>query len=137
MKYTYRTVLGLVTIEVDEKWHGLLEQLDTEEANANRRHIRNDHKYAPGTPISLNTVDESAEIPCKPRNIPDMAGIINDLRTALERLTHMQRFCFIETELGGRTQQSVADELGIAQKNVNKHIKAARKKIKIFFTEGV
>jgi RNA polymerase sigma factor (sigma-70 family) len=67
----------------------------------------------------------------------DNADFNIDLEAALMMLTESQKFCFVSVKLNGRTQQSVAAELGIRQPNVFKHIKKAEEKLKIFFTSRV
>ena len=126
MKYEYTTSTGTVSIEVDEKFHDLLVAMDNEEKNSNRKHSR---RY----PISLENCEYEGEW------FEDKNNPINDTEAAVQweqasaALTDLQRLCFVETCLNGRTQQSVADELGIAQQVVDRHIKAAKKKLKTFF----
>jgi len=50
MHYEYTTATGPVAIEVDEQYYNLLDELDIEEKNSNRKHSRRH-------PISLNDVD--------------------------------------------------------------------------------
>ena len=63
----------------------------------------------------------------------DEAEFNIDLEAALSKLTDQQRACFVEVVLNGKTQQTVADELGIKQQVVDKHIRAAKKKLKNYF----
>jgi len=102
-----------------------------------RRHTRPDHKYAPGKPVSLDAVNiNSSQISVGNDELCDSEVSI-DLEIAVLTLTELQRFCFAEVVLGERTQQSVADDLGITQQVVDKHIRAAKKKLKIFFADRV
>ena len=126
MKYEYITSTGNVAIEVDEQFYDLLVTADREEYNSNRKHRR---RY----PISLENCAYEGEW------FEDKDNPINDTETAIQwkqtsvALTELQRFCFVEVCLDGRTQQSVADELGIRQQVVDRHIKAAKKKLKVLF----
>ena len=101
-----------------------------------RKHIRPDHKYAPGMPVAIDAVDPDGTWISGGYGGLDNAEFAIDLETALSTLTELQRFCFVEVMLSDRTQQSIADELGIKQQVVDKHIRAAKKKLKIFFKES-
>ena len=99
-----------------------------------RKHIRPDHKYAPGSPVSFETADSFGSLIGS-----DCAGLseveINyDLNAALAKLTPLQRSCFIESKLNGMTQQEIADKLGVSQQCVLKHINAAKKKLQKVFS---
>jgi RNA polymerase sigma factor (sigma-70 family) len=98
-----------------------------------RKYTRADHKYAPGSLIltDMDTVDNE-RVNGGQSEFTD-ADSKMDFETALLSLTESQKFCFVSVALNGRTQQSVADELGIRQQNVDKHIRAARKKLKKYF----
>ena len=101
-----------------------------------RKRSRPDHKYAPGTPIAIDTADpESAWISGGRNGLDDVESGI-DLEAALLKLTELQRFCFAEVALNKRTQQSVADELRIKQQVVDRHVKTAKNKLKKFLRIG-
>ena len=126
MKYEYKGTTGTTEIEVDEHFYDLLVAMDDEEKNSNRRHGRNN-------PISLENCEyEGAwfENKCDPIKESETAV---QWEQAKASLTELQRFCFVEVCLNGRIQQSVADELGVTQQAVDKHIRNARKKLKTFF----
>ena len=98
-----------------------------------RKRVRPDHKYAPGIPAIIDTVDpEGAWISSGRGGLDDVEFNI-DLEAALSTLTKSQRFCFVEVILNNRTQQEIAAELGIAQPNVFKHVNNSKKKLKNFF----
>jgi len=98
-----------------------------------RKHTRPDHKYAPGKPVAIDMVDPHGDWISGGHGDLDDVEFSIDFKTALTTLTELQRFCFVEVALNGRTQQSVADELGIKQQVVDRHIRAAKKKIKNIF----
>ncbi len=100
---------------------------------AERGHIRPDHKYAPGTPVAIDAVDPDGVWVSGGHGGLDEVEFNIDLDKALSELTHLQRVCFVEVELRKRTQQSVARGLGVKQQVVDRHIRAAKKKLKIFF----
>ena len=102
-----------------------------------RKHVRPDRKYAPGTPAAIDTVDPDGAWISGGRGGLDDAEFNIDFEAAMSSLTELQRFCFVEVALNDRTQQSVADELKIKQQVVDKHIRAAKKKLKIFFSGRV
>jgi len=98
------------------------------EKRADRKHKR-PHKYT-GLPVSL---DEAAEEAIG--GVDDYDEIESEMVTdeALSTLTDLQRFCFVEVCLNGRTLQSVATELGVAFQTVDRHTKAAKKNLKKYF----
>jgi len=126
MKYEYITSTGKTEIEVDEQFYELLVAMDKEEYNSDRRHSR---KH----PLPLGDSEYEGDW------LEDTRDRISETETrmlfeqAADALTGPQRICFAEVCLYGRTQKSVADELGVAQQTVDRHIRAARKKLKKFF----
>jgi RNA polymerase sigma factor (sigma-70 family) len=98
-----------------------------------RKHTRPDHKYAPGAPVAIDTVDPNNAWISDGRSGMDETEFKIDLEAALSKLTPQQRICFVEVVLRERTQQAIADELGITQQGVVNHIKAAKKKLKNYF----
>jgi RNA polymerase sigma factor (sigma-70 family) len=98
-----------------------------------RKHTRPDHKYAPGTPAAIDAVDPDGAWISGGRGGLDETEFNIDFDAALLSLTELQRFCFVEVEMNGWTQQSVADECGITRQMVDKHLKAAKKKLKNYF----
>ena len=99
-----------------------------------RKFIRTDHKYCPGAPLSIDAADPDGAWISGGRGELDNVEFGIDFDSALSKLTEAQRFCFIEVALNGRTQQSVADDLKVTQQMVDKHLRAAGKKLKIFFS---
>ena len=98
-----------------------------------RKHTRPDRKYAPGTPVAIDAIDpEGAWISGGCGGFDDVEFDI-DLKAALSQLTESQRFCFVEIVMNNRTQQSVANDLRVKQQVVDRHTKAAKKKLQIFF----
>jgi DNA-directed RNA polymerase specialized sigma24 family protein len=88
-----------------------------------------------GAQASIHEVDPDGD-----RIVGDDGGLSDvefqiDLALALSTLTQMQRICFVEVEINGRTQRSVANGLGITQQAVNRHLRAAKQKLKIFFRD--
>jgi hypothetical protein len=99
-----------------------------------RKHTRADRKYSPGTPVAVDTVDPDGAWISGGRGGLDDADFSVDLENALSTLTELQRFCFVEVEMNGRTQQSVADELGKSREDVKYAIGAAKKNLRKFFS---
>jgi len=100
---------------------------------AERKHTRSDHKYAPGSPVAIDTVDPDGAWISGGRGGIDETEFSIDFESALLTLTELQRYCFVSVEQQGMTQQAVADYCGITQQAVGKHINAARKKLKKYF----
>ena len=98
-----------------------------------RKHTRPDRKYAPGAPIAIDAVDPSGAWISGGRSGLDDAEFGIDLDSALLLLTDLQRVCFVEVKLNGRTQSDIADELGISRESVKQAINGALKKLKKYF----
>jgi len=98
------------------------------EKRADRKHKR-PHKYT-GLPVSLDEAAEEAV-----GGVDDYAEIESEMVTdeALSTLTDLQRFCFVEVCLNGRTQDDVAGELGKSRRTIRDAIEAARKNLKKYF----
>ena len=101
---------------------------------AERKHIRPDHKYAPGTPIAIDTVDpEGTWINTDCSGLDDIEFNI-DLEAVLSTLTELQRVSFIEVRLHGQTQADVARILNVSRESVKQAIRGALKKLKKYFS---
>jgi hypothetical protein len=100
---------------------------------AERKHTRTDHKYCPGAPISIEGADpEGVWIPDKRHDLSDVETQF-DMERALSVLTELQRFCFIEICLNGRTCRDVASERGKHYTTIAETARLAKEKIKKFF----
>jgi DNA-directed RNA polymerase specialized sigma24 family protein len=97
------------------------------EKRADRKHGR-PHKYS-GLPVSIEEMAGCGAEAADSRDYFGEAEAAIIAEQMLAALTGLQRRCFAEVCLNGRTQQSVADELGVAQQVVGRHIKAAQKKL--------
>jgi len=97
------------------------------EKRAERKHTRA-HKYT-GIPVSYEGVTESGE------QIADYSVDLThlelgiDLAQALASLTDIQRQCFIEVCVYGKTQREMAAQLGKSKNTVAQAINGARKKL--------
>lgn len=98
-----------------------------------RKPIRTDRKYAVGDVASLE------ELECDGKqcavNVDEIGSVelSVDLKRALSELTNLQRYCFVEVMLNGRTQASVALDIGKSRATVQYAIDAARKNLKKYF----
>ena len=99
-----------------------------------RKHMRPDRKYAFGSPVAVNLIDPNGVWISGGRGGLDEVDVVLDLMLALSLLTEMQRVCFIEARLIGRTQAEVANNLGISRDSVKQAVAGALKKLKPFFT---
>lgn len=126
MKYEYKTTTGNIAIEVDEQFHELLVAMDNEEKNSNRKHSR---RY----PVSLENCEYEGEwFKDKHDAIHETESGI-DMEQALAALTEIQRICFTEVCLSGKSQRDIAAKLGKSKFAVTQAIGGARKKLKNFF----
>ena len=131
--YRYDTATGSEVIELDEKWLALLSEADTAETNANRKHTRSDHKYAPGKPISLETLDCNGEwFSDNSESIKNMEFSM-DLEQAMAKLTKLQRRYVTEVLINGHSYAELARQDNISEAAIRKHVKLAVPKIKKYF----
>ena len=131
--YTYNTATGPVSIEVDEKWRQFLMEADAAEANNNRCHTRADHKYAPGEPVSLDSLEYEGEWFADRSGNIESAEFSADLERALETLTDLQRRYFVMARLEGYSYAEIARIFGKTEATVRGALKAADRKMKLFF----
>jgi len=97
-----------------------------------RKQKRPDHKYAPGTPWSIEILNCEGEW-FRDNAADDLmlnAEAAADIESALSRLTELQMKCFKKVRLDGRTQADVADELGVSRESVKQAIEGALKKLR-------
>lgn len=57
MKIQYRSVTGIIEIEIDEEWGNRVLELDRADYNSDRRDHRTDHKYHRGTTITVEDAE--------------------------------------------------------------------------------
>ena len=136
MQYIYKTATGKVIVELDESWHDILDTEDRHEFNQERRHRRNDHKYARGTPILMGA-EESAD-DWLVFSIDERLKAVElkvDLEMALKTLSALQRRYFVLNRMWGYTTSEIARLEGKAQPSIFKAISSAEKKIKNFMRQ--
>jgi RNA polymerase sigma factor (sigma-70 family) len=134
--YTYDTATGPVTIELDEKWAAYLTKADAEGVNANRRHTRPDHKYAPGAPVSLDSLEYDGDWLADQNDGIALAELSIDLERAMASLTDLQRRYVSEVYLCGCSYAELARKDSISEAAVRKHVKLAITKLKNYFVDG-
>ena len=131
--YTYETVTGPVTIEVDEHWYNALLEFDAEETNNDRSHSRADHKYAPGEPVSLESLEYEGESLADSNDDISLVELKVDLERALVTVTPLQRRYYVMSRLHGYSVAEVARLHGKDRTTIREAVKAADKKVKKFF----
>jgi RNA polymerase sigma factor (sigma-70 family) len=132
--YTYETATGSITIEIDEEWATRLTDADTDEANANRRHTRPDHKYAPGEPVSLDSLEYDGEWFTDRGDGIEAIELSVDMERALATLTGLQRRYVTLAVLRGHSYAELARKDNISEAAIRKHIKLAMPKLKKYFS---
>ena len=131
MKYTYETLDGSIAIEVDEKWHEWLSEADKLERNQERKHHRADHKYACGTPLSLDALTHAEDWLVLHTTTSYAAVELKiDLEIALETLTELQRRYFILSRMHGYSYSEIARSEGKSRMSICETVLAAEGKIK-------
>lgn len=105
--------------------------LDMLEKHIGRKHVRT-HKYT-GIPVSYESIFEHGEQVADHTDVFNKIELDLDLSQALKVLTDIQRRCFIDVCIIGKTQRDVAKELKKSKTVVSQAINGARKKLKNFF----
>ena len=131
--YTYETLTGPVTIEVDEYWHKLLLEADEEEENNDRAHTRSDHKYAPGAPVSLESLEYESKSLADPNNYIAAVELAVDLNNALKTLTPLQERYYILHHLQDIPCAEIARREGKSTVAIFKLVRKAERKVKKYF----
>ena len=131
--YTYESVTGPITIEIDEQWCALLLDTDISDINAERRHTRADHKYALGAPISISELTNvGIDIPDRQSSFTDMELDI-DLERALSTLTELQRRYFVLSHVHGYSTAEIARIYNKDKSTIREALKTVNTKLKMFF----
>ena len=132
--YTYDSVTGPVTIEVDEDWEKILRAEDAADINAKRKHTRPDHKYAGGAPLSLEGLFyEGSWLADRRGGISD-AEFMMDLERAMQMLTPLQQRYAEQVLIHGCSYVELARADGVSERAVRKHIELAVPKLKKYFS---
>ena len=133
MKYIYKTATGNVIVELDESWHEILSTEDRDEFNQERRHTRNDHKYARGTPILMGA-QESADdwLVFSMDESLKAVELKVDLEIALKALTPLQRRYFVLNRMWGYSYAEIGGFEGKSKMTICGIVLAAERKIKNF-----
>jgi len=129
MKYVYFTATERCEIEVDEQYYDILQAMDKEEYNSDRKHSR---RY----PLSLSSTDYDGDW------IADGTDILGDLSAAEDReqfylalseLTQDQQALVARVFIKNEKIMDVAQSLGVSQSAVSHQLQTIRKKLKKVF----
>jgi len=130
MNYIYKTVMGNHEIEVDEQLYNILDALDREEHNADRKYYRHN-------PISLSCID------CDGKWMDDGSDILGDLvdeeaaRNILSCLTEQQQYRIKKCCLDGWTFTDLAIKEGVSEDAIRYAVERAKKRIKILLKQAI
>ena len=135
MKYVYITVKGENEIEVDERFHDILFEMDTQEQRSNDKHARPHHDRPRN--ISLDSVDYEGEW------FDDGTDILGDLvrtesyerfRSALMKLTPGQRDLIDRVYVKNEKIIDIAQEAGVSHVAIQNRLNKIRAQLKKFFS---
>lgn len=101
------------------------------EENIERRHYRA-HKYT-GIPVSVEDLSGKGELVADDIDYSGNIEFEFDLERVLCSLTDLQRYCFVEVSIKGKTQMEVAKELNKSRAVVAQAIEGAKKKLKKYY----
>lgn len=135
LKYTYGTVTGTTTIEVEEEWVTILEDEDRREYNNDhketRRHesLYKTEEYGDRYATADNT--EGALIATE--EAEEKAQQLRTLRDAIKQLTKDQQDLVNKVILGDMTISAYAKQVGISQPAATQRRQTIMRKLKKFF----
>jgi DNA-binding CsgD family transcriptional regulator len=98
-----------------------------------RARFRTDHKYAPGAPVAIDTVDPDGAWISGGRGGLDSVEYSVDLERAMASLTDLQRRYFTLNRLEGYGYAEIARRDGKERSTIKRLVAAAEKKIKKYF----
>ena len=131
MKYLYKSENGNVEIEVDERYHEILMEMDREEERSNSKHERPRHDRA--RTVSLDDADYQGEWFDAGVDIlgdlvrSDMSG---RLRAALAGLTPEQQGLVVRVYVNNEKISDIAREDGVSYEAVQNRLKKIIAKLK-------
>ena len=99
-----------------------------------RKHLRPDHKYAPGIPISMDSISHANDWLVGRSDEIAHVDFSVDLELALATLTEIQRRYFVLVRMEGFSFAEVARLEEKVESTVFRTVKAAEKKLKKFFS---
>jgi len=124
MKYQYKTVKGKIEVEVDEQLYSILDAMDTEEHNSNRRYY--DHYSICDEDFIEEMKDEGADV----LDILIQSDDRERLYKALSQLTLDQQKLIERVYQNNEKIVEIARALGVSQPTISKKLILARKKLK-------
>ena len=132
MKYRYNTVMGIHEIEVDEQFYGVLQTMDREEYNANR-------KYSRHNPISFGNADFDGKWMEDSADILD--GLIHAenrerLYATLKRLTHEQQVLIERIFLNHEKIVDIARKAGVSPAAIENRLRKIYMRLKKYLLWG-
>ncbi|MDR1663827.1 MAG: hypothetical protein LBR83_02765 [Clostridiales bacterium] len=98
-----------------------------------RKHVRPDHKYAPGTPVAIDAVDPDSAWISGGRGGLDAVEFNTDFAAALSKLTELERKYFTEIYYEGLTNSFIARRDGKDESAVRRTVNRAKEKLKKYF----
>ncbi len=127
--HTYDSVTGPITIEVDPQWAAMLHLEDEALLRNNRKHSRSDHKYAPGTPLSLERLFLEGKW-FEDRNCLIKAAELSlDLISAMKSLTALQVRYFILARIYDYDYVAIGKLVGKHSTTIQRLVESAMKKL--------
>ena len=101
-----------------------------------RKHTRSDRKYSPGTPISINELDQDRAFIKTWRNDFEDIEFSIDMEMALSKLSTAQRELVIAVFVDGATPAEYSRDKGINKSVVSRTLARAKENLKNFFIES-
>ena len=127
MIYKYKTATGVVEIDVPEEWYEELRNLDRKEYNNYRKESK---KYT-----SLD--DDGVWSACEDEDIEQLfenkKSKEERLHEAIDKLKPAQKEIIMMSYFEGKTQEEIAEILGITQGAVSQRLTTAEKNLKKLF----
>ncbi len=128
-QYTYQTVTGPVEIEIDSHWAKMLATEDELKKITERKHVRADHKFAPGGPLSLEDIRYEGRWLTGHDSCIEAAEFAVDLENALTMLTDLQRRYFLLARVYNYNFAEIGRLDGKHRTTIQRLVESAEKKI--------
>lgn len=132
MKFEYRSVTGPITIDVDEEWVTILEDLDREEYNNDHAETRRHYHFEA---CEYEGADFAVEDPAFEQFLESDAAK-SRITPALPQLTEAQQLVINALFFRHMTAREYADSRGISEAAVSKTKAAALKRLKKILAGG-
>ncbi len=125
MKYQYRSVTGIIEIDISPKWYRILRRLDREEQNNNRKESRRHHHCFCFKEEWVVIPDKRFDLELEDKDEKER------LQIAIDKLKPAQRLLIDLYYYKNLKQQDIANLLGVTQSDISCRLATAIKRLRV------